>query len=181
MLHARADDAPATPAPTDALLRRVTRRRYARATATVAGCAAAVAALVGVAAGLADPAPRAVAPATQPPTPPTGDRYEFCTGLPADEIVVAVHATELKFAQGCYRVGAGAGAVTFTNPQRVAHDLVIAPDGDPAHPVFRSEPIVATAGTTASVHADLVAPFAAGDYALTCSIHPEMHAQLVIR
>jgi plastocyanin len=187
MLGERAADAPATPAPSPALVARVRRRQAVRAALAVTGCTVALVGIVAVAGsaltGNEAAPPAGGAPAAPLPTAsPIDDRYEFCTGAIDSEVRVAVHATELKFAQGCYRVAAGAGAVTFSNPQPVPHDLVIAPDGDPAHPVFRGSTIVGgKAGETAAFHADLATAFAAGDYALTCTIHPQMHAQLVVR
>jgi plastocyanin len=201
MLGERAADAPATPAPSPGLVARVRRRQAVRAALAVAGCTVAVVGIVAVAGsalnGNEAAPPAGGAPAAPLPTAsPADDRYEFCTGPVADEVHVAVHPTEPKFDAGCYRVRAGAMAVTFTNPQRTPHDLVITRDGDRGYPVFTGNVISAAdpkAGPTCHLaqrcpsgvvpffHADLATPFAAGDYTLTCSIHPQMRAQLVVR
>lgn len=183
MLHERAAHAPATPAPTDALVRRVRRRRATRATLALSTSLAGVAA-VAVAAVAVQPGERAIAPVAPRPslTPDAtpGDRYEFCQGPVYDAVHVSVHATELKFARGCYEVKAGATGITFTNPQvGVAHDLVITREGEDT-PVYRSATLVPT-GPDAGVTDTYRPGFAAGDYTLTCSTHREMHAQLVVR
>jgi plastocyanin len=182
LLRARAAEAPEPPAPGDALLRTVRRRQAVRAGTAVVAAAASVVAVVAVAAYAVRPAHTAQPAATLSPDPsssPSDDRYEFCTGAATTDVDVSVHPTELKFESGCYRVRAGAGGVTFTNPQAVPHNLVITSEG--GEPVFRIEPITAKHGEVAAVTADLVEPFQAGDYTLTCTVHPQMHAQLVVR
>ena len=174
LLHERADDAPAVPAPTAALVRTVRRRQAVRTGLAVGGAALGVVAVVAVAVVAVRPDAR-VAPPVAQQTTPASDKYEFCTGPVYDQIVVSVHPTELKFGYGCYRVHAGATSVTFTNPQRVAHNLVITPESGGV-PVITTKTIVATA-----FDAYLLRPLTAGDYTLTCTIHPSMHAQLVVR
>lgn len=183
MLRDRAEHAPAAPAPSDALVRRVRRRHATRLSLAVVGSAASAGAVAVVAAAAISPTPREVRPAATP-TPtlrPADDRYEFCDlGNRAPSIDVAVHRTELKFAEGCYVVAAGAGGLRFTNPQTVPHDLVIVEEGtgtvvhDTAH-------ITAPAGGAETLTARLSFGIEAGDYRLTCSTHPSMHAQLVVR
>jgi plastocyanin len=193
MLGERAVDAPATPAPSPALVARVRRRQAVRAALAVAGCTVVVVGVAAVAGSARTGNEARPAVPAAPASSPADDRYEFCTGAVDSEVNVAVHATEPKFAQGCYRVAAGAAAVTFTNPQRTPHDLVITRDGDRGYPVFTGN-VISAADPAACrraphcpparvpfFHADLVTPFAAGDYTLTCSIHPQMHAQLVVR
>jgi plastocyanin len=182
LLHDRAEDAPAVPAPTDRLVRTVRRRQALRTSLAAAGAVTAVVALVAVAGSVgrdrdvASPA----APAKVTPTPaPASDKYEFCTGPVSPDVVVSVHATELKFQYGCYRVKAGTAGVTFSNPQPVGHNLVIAPED--GSPLFKTDVITARPGEVATVTADLVEPLRAGDYTLTCMVHPSMHAQLVVR
>jgi plastocyanin len=144
---------------------------------------ATLAAVVGIGAAVALPRhDAAITPAKPGPTtasPAPDDKYEFCTGTYAPELDVAVATSELKFAYGCYRVRAGAGSVTFTNPQPVPHNLVVAPEG--GEPFFKTEVLQPKPGETASIDALLVTGLKAGDYSLTCMVHPSMHAMLVVR
>ena len=180
-LHDAAAHAPAVPPPSPDLPRRVARRRAARATAMFAVPAVVTVAFVAVAFGAA-PDRQEVTPA-DPPLPPTDliGKYEFCAlTSPAAELNVAVHATEMKFAQGCYVVREGFTTITFDNPQDVPHDLAVVPES--VKP-WEEEPLAVTAiveddGTSVRVPAGRIP---AGDYAMFCQVHPRMHAQLVVR
>lgn len=180
-LHDAAAHAPAVPPPAPDLPRRVARRRAARTTAMLTVPAVATVAFVAVAFGAA-PDRQEVIPADPPlaPTDLTG-KYEFCDlANPAAELDVAVHATEWKFAQGCYVVRAGFTSITFDNPQDVPHDLAVVPESEKP---WEEEPLAVTAiveedDTSVRVPAGRIPP---GDYAMFCQVHPLMHAQLVVR
>ncbi len=176
ILRHRADDAPAVPAPTDRLVRSVRRRQAVRTSLALAGATLGVVAVVAVAAAAIRPDTAVAPPAANPTSiPPDDDKYFACTAGQLDQVAVAVHASELKFQYGCYRVAAGATSVTFTNPQQLPHNLLITPEGS-TQSIFSSKVITAD-GLTAT----LSRPLAVGDYALTCQVHPAMHAQLVVR
>lgn len=177
MLHDRAGLAPASPAPSDRLVRRVRRRQAARATAIVAAPVLAVAAVVGVAAGIVGPSTRAVQPAGPGGGAwsflDTDDRYEFCDPpISNPDIIVTVHETENKFAQGCVTARASAPMIQFSNGQQVAHDLEVR---DPAGEVVIRFPAAANIS-----YADRIS-VTAGDYELVCTLHETMRAQLVVR
>jgi plastocyanin len=183
VLRDRADDAPATPAPDPSLVRRVRRRQAVRMTLAVGGATCAVAGVVAVTAVAVRPAPTAVSPVSPavPTTAPplTDDRYEFCTGQPMTDVAVTVHPTELKFAYGCYRAVAGPLRLSFTNSTKVAHNVVV---HDPADVAFAKTETIRAAGTAKAGYDSIdLGTLKSGDYSLTCDVHPQMHAQLVVR
>lgn len=173
VLRERAEDAPAVPPPSDRLVRTVRRRQAIRTSLAAGGAVLGVVAVVALAAAAVRPDARVAPPVAQTTTPPAGDKYEFCTGPVYDDLRVSVHATELKFAYGCYRVKAGTTAVTFTNPQNVPHNLVVKPEAGLV-PLLTTSTVVHTTVRDTT----FLVP---GDYTLTCTIHPSMHAQLVVR
>jgi plastocyanin len=185
LLHDRADDAPAVPAPTDRLVRTVRRRQAVRTSLAIGGATLGVVALVAVTANAVRPERVVVAPVRPEPTTtaPIEDKYEFCTVPVYDDLRVSAHPTEVKFQYGCYRVAAGATKVTFTNPAKFAHNLVIARDGDLPFSQTGERPLWTSAviGGGKNVSGRLPQPLTPGDYVLTCDVHPSMHAQLVVR
>jgi len=178
LLRERAEDAPAVPPPSDRMVRTVRRRQAVRASLAAGGAVVGVVAVVALAAAAVRPDARVAPPVakttTAPPAPPSDDTYEFCSGPVYDDLRVSVHPSELKFGYGCYRVKAGATAVTFVNPQRVGHNLVVAPEG--GEPFWKTDVVTNRTVTDVLPH-----PLTRGDYTLTCMVHPSMHAQLVVR
>lgn len=195
LLHERAEHAAAIPPPTEALVRSVRRRRATRAAVAATASVAGVVAL-GLGAAAVVPAQEAARVASTPtpepsPSPtkdvtgtPGGDKYEFCDLANPDPYpTIAVHPTELKFAQGCYVVKANARQWSFTNPQKTVHDLVIIDDNTGRRGFTPSKILTTWPAIPSQEQQDTVMdfPLPAGDYSLTCSFHPEMRGQLVVR
>jgi len=177
MLHDRAELAPPAPAPARSLARRVRRRQSARLAAAVGGPVLAVVAVAGIATSALRPAERSIEPG-RPGTDPwafleTDDRYEFCDPPTENpDILVSVHRSEDKFAQGCVTARASAPMIQFSNGQDRPHDLQVRDEGGTVAFSFPAAPNIS--------YADRIA-LAAGDYQLVCTLHETMRAQLVVR
>jgi len=194
LLHDRAEDAPAVPAPTDRLVRTVRRRQATRTSLALVGATAGVVAVVALAGAIASggaqvagpvapgkvtPTPSEKTVAALPPPRPTDDRLEFCTDPASDLVDVTTHGTELKYDKGCYVARAQTQVkLVFTNPTTVAHNVVVAKEGEAAF--AKTETIKAdAAGHPASYNLGLP-PLDPGIYALTCDVHPEMRSMLYV-
>jgi hypothetical protein len=182
LLHDRAGDAPAVPAPTDRLVRTVRRRQALRTSLAAFGAVTAVVALVAVAGSVgrdrdvASPA----APAKVTPSP-TDDRLEFCTTAPVTLVRVRPAANgELKYDRGCYVVAAGVPSrLAFDNPTKVPHNVVVGPEsGEP----FAKTEVVFADGTAKEGYDSIdLGTLAPGIYRLTCDVHPRMVSMLLAR
>jgi plastocyanin len=189
LLRQKADDAPATPAPSPSLVRAVRSRQRYRLTAAVGGGVLGVVAVVVATAAVVGPSSRHATPAAPPRTsypativvPPPDDRYESCPKVGAPALVsVSTSGTELKYDRGCYVVAAGlASQLSFTNTTKVAHNVVVAPDG--GEPFAKTETVRAGGTSAAGYDTIDLGTLAPGDYTLTCDVHPNMHAQLIAR
>jgi hypothetical protein len=178
LLRQKADDAPATPAPSEKLVRAVRRWQRYRLTAVAGGCAVGVAALVVAVSAVQRPEHRVAIPAAPSPT---DDRYGFCPKtIPGDTVSVRTFGTELKYDQGCYVVAAGVPSrLSFTNTTKVPHNVVVAPEG--GEPFAKTETVFADGTSKAGYDTIDLGTLARGDYTLTCDVHPNMHAQLIAR
>jgi plastocyanin len=164
-----------------------------RTSAALAGAVAGVAAVVALAGAVNGGPPHVAGPAAPgketpapdktvgvlPPPPPTDDRLEFCTDHPSDLVDVTTSGTELKYDKGCYVARAGTLVkLVFTNRTTVPHNVVVAKEGEEAF--AKTETIKAdAAGHPASYNLGLN-DLAPGIYALTCDVHPQMHAMLYV-
>ncbi|HVF04600.1 MAG TPA: hypothetical protein VNA20_07160 [Frankiaceae bacterium] len=155
LLRERADRAPVPPAASEAVVRAVRRRQYARAGTFVTGTALAVVAVVGVASAVVPAASRSITPTSpgDPPTPSPGDRETDCAYLNAP------HASEFAPADGLL---VGPGGETVSPGERETHEpratesadderpaeYGVAVDVDPEAPLFSSGSYRAYEGST---------------------------------